>query len=110
MAEDRYYYDRYKAFKSNGLVATTPFISISQRSTDKFVVYKLDHTRLDKVSQIYYGAPYYNWLILSANPQYGGLEFNIADGAVVRVPFPFLDAIQEFENKTQQYINQYGKL
>ena len=109
MAENRYYFDRYKAFKSNGVVANTPFISISQRSTDKFIVYKVGETRLDKTSQIYYGAPYYNWLILCANPSYGGLEFNIEGGDVVRIPFPFLDAIQEFENKTQQYINQYGK-
>ena len=109
MAEDRFYYDRYKQFKSNGKIADTPFISIDQRSTDKYIVYKLGSTRLDKISQTYYGVPYYNWLILSANPQYGGLEFNIQDGDTVRVPFPFLDVIQEFDTKTQLYINQYGK-
>lgn len=109
MAEERQYYDRYTHFKSDGKILSTPLITISERSTDKFIVYKLGETRLDKVSQTYYGAPYYNWLILNANPQYGGLEFTINDGDIIRVPFPFLEVIQEFETKTQQYINHYGK-
>jgi len=108
MAEGRQYYDRYSQFRNDGQVASTPFISIDGRSTDKFIVYKLGETRLDKVSQTYYSTPYYNWLILNANPKYGGLEFNIADGDIIRVPFPFKGVIQEFENKTQNYINQYG--
>jgi len=109
MTELRQYYDRYKYFKANGQVASTPLILIKERSTDKFVVYKLGSTRLDKVSQTYYGTPYYNWLIMNANPQFGGMEFNIQDGDIVRVPFPFRDTIKEFEIKTQDYINQYGK-
>ena len=109
MAEGRQYYDRYKYFKDNGKIACTPLILISERSTDKFIVYKLAETRLDKVSEAYYGTPYYNWLIMNANPQYGGIEFNIEDGDVIRVPFPFRNVIQEFETSTQTYINQYGK-
>jgi len=109
MAEERQYYDRYSYFKSNGEIASTPLIKIIERDTDKFIVYKVAETRLDRVSQTYYGVPYYNWLILNANPKYGGLEFNIKDGDIVRVPFPFLSTIQEFESKTQQYITQYGK-
>ena len=108
MPEGRQYYDRYRFFRNDGQIASTPFIPISERTTDKFIVYKLGETRLDKVSQTYYGTPYYNWLIMNANPQFGGFEFNINDGDIVRVPFPFKDAIQEFETKTEQYINQYG--
>ena len=108
MAQSKTYYDRYKYFRSDGKITSTPFIYIDERTTDKFIVYKLAETRLDKVSQTYYGEPYYNWLILNANPKYGGMEFNINDGDVIRVPFPFRDALQEFENKTQSYINRYG--
>ena len=36
--------------------------------------------------------PNYDWLIMQANPQYGSLEFNIPDGARLRIPYP-LDTV-----------------
>jgi hypothetical protein len=46
---------------------------------------------------------------LAANPQYGGVEENIPDREILRVPFPFKDSIQQYIDETQKYINLYIK-
>jgi hypothetical protein len=104
----RKYYDRYGDFKKNGEYEFIPFIKLTQKSSDIKIVYKRDSSRLDIISNKYYGAPYYGWLILTANPQYGGLEFSIPDGATIRVPFPLSDALQDYQNKVEKYKQLYG--
>ena len=44
------YFNRYEPFKANGGVETLPFIKLTQKSTDKLVVYRLGTSRLDKFS------------------------------------------------------------
>jgi hypothetical protein len=61
------------------------------------------------MSQKFYNNPYHGWLILLANPQYGGVEENIPDGEIIRIPFPFKDSIQQYIDQTQKYINYYIK-
>jgi hypothetical protein len=100
------YYDRYQNFRINNEIKVLPFIKITDRSTDITIQYKSNKTRLDIVSNTYYGTPYYGWLIMQANPQYGGLEFDIPDGTIIRVPFPLLNALQDY----QQQINNYNVL
>jgi hypothetical protein len=102
------YYDRYKLFKNNGEVAPIPSILVKPSSQDKTAVYKLGHTRLDKLSQEYYGNPYHGWLIMAANPRYGGLEWDIPNGEVIRVPFPFKDAIDRYNKEIERHITLYG--
>lgn len=102
----RQYYDRYQDFKFDNQVKVLPFIKIPERNTDINIQYKMNRTRLDIVSNTYYGTPYYGWLIMQANPQYGGLEFDIPDGAVLRIPFPLISALQDY----QQAINNYNVL
>ena len=102
------YYDRYEKFRNNGKILPVPFVNIPVLSTDKSVVYKLTRTRLDKLSQTYYNNPYHGYLIMLANPQYGGLEFNIKDGDVIRIPYPFDSAIERYIEQINNYKVLYG--
>jgi hypothetical protein len=102
------YYDRYEKFRSNSEVEPIPGIPIPIESTDKQVLYKAGKTRLDRVSQEYYGNPYHGWLILLANPQYGGMEFNIPDQTTIRVPFPFTNAIERYILQVKKHKGLYG--
>jgi gentisate 1,2-dioxygenase len=102
------YYDRYEKFRNNGKILPVPFVNIPVLSTDKSVVYKLTRTRLDKLSQTYYNNPYHGYLIMLANPQYGGLEFNIKDGDIIRIPYPFDSAIERYIEQINNYKALYG--
>lgn len=102
------YFDRYEQFRTNGEVKPVPGIQIPILSTDKSIVYKNGQTRLDKLSQTYYNNPYHGFLIMAANPQFGGLEFNIPDRAVIRVPFPFENAVERYINEIEIYKTLYG--
>jgi gentisate 1,2-dioxygenase len=102
------YYDRYEKFRNNGKILPVPFVNIPVLSTDKSVVYKLTRTRLDKLSQTYYNNPYHGYLIMLANPQYGGLEFNIPDGSLIRVPYPFGEAVSRYITQVTRHKQLYG--
>ncbi len=68
------YWNRYNEFLINGEQTVVPFVNIAQKTTDKTYVYKVGRSRLDVVSQEFYDSPYFGWLILQANPEFGGLE------------------------------------
>lgn len=101
------YYDRYQNFKKNNEVKLLPFIKIPVNSTDISIEYK-NKLRLDIISQRYYGTPYYGWLIMQANPQFGGLEFDIPEGSIIRIPFPLAVALQQYQQNVDTYIKLYG--
>ena len=103
------YFDRYERFKLNGEVSTLPFIKLTRKLTDKKIVYRLGKSRLDKLSQDYYNNPYHGWLIMLANPEYGGLEFNIPDRTAIRIPYPFRQSLEQYQNAEQIHIKLYGK-
>ena len=71
--------------------------------------YKKNVSRLDKISQDYYGSPYFGWLIMLANPEYGGLEWNIPNGALLAIPFPLTASIQDYEANLKKYFFYYGR-
>ncbi len=102
------YYDRYQKFKVNGKYKPLPFIKLDPKPSDKSVVYRSQFSRLDKLSQNYYGNPYHGWLILLANPQYGGVEENIPDDEIIIIPFPFRDSLQQYIDKVEEYKTLYG--
>lgn len=102
------YFDRYKQFRFNGGVLPVPGITIPESPTDITVIYKKGQTRLDKVSNSHYNNPLHGWLILLANPEFGGLEFNIPDMTLLRVPFPFEDAIQRYIKEVNNHKTLYG--
>jgi hypothetical protein len=89
---------RYAKLNFNGEMRSFPKIKISNRSTDIFVTYNPNKTRLDRIAADAYGDDTLYWLILLANPQYY-MEFNIPSGAVIRVPNPISDVLSEFNSK-----------
>ena len=102
------YYNRYRKLNTDDGVLSPPFVKLDEKNTDDMMQYDINKSRLDKISQQYYGAPYYGWLILMANPQYGGLEWNIKDGEFIRIPFPLDATLKEYEQKIVKRLAYYG--
>ena len=102
------YFNRYEAFTVNGSMSIIPGLTISESTTDKRVVYKKGLTRMDKLSQDYYGNPYHGFLIMLANQQFGGLEFTIPDGEVIRIPFPFNRVLEVYDQQVETHKTLYG--
>ena len=103
------YYNRYSDFLINGEQTVVPFVRIAPKTTDKTYIYKVGRSRLDVVSQEFYDSPFFGWLILQANPEFGGLENNIYDGAVLIVPFPLLPSLQDYKGAINDYFYYYGR-
>jgi hypothetical protein len=103
------YFNRYNNFLINGEQTVVPFVTLPTKSTDKRYFYKVGVSRLDKISQEYYETPFFGWLILVANPEYGGLESNIPDNGLLRIPFPLLASVQDYEAGLNNYFFYYGR-
>lgn len=103
------YFNRYYNFLIEGRQTVVPYVKIAQKPSDITTFYKVGVTRLDKVSQEFYQTPFFGWLILSANPEFGGLEWNIPDNAVIRVPFPLVQSVQDYEAALKTHFYYYGR-
>lgn len=103
----RRYYDRYEEFRFNGKMKILPFLRIPEKSTDIKVKYD-GNSRLDIISNDYYNNPNMGWLILQANPQYGGLEFDIPAGSILNIPYPLQTSLQQYESQIIRYTNYNG--
>jgi hypothetical protein len=103
------YWNRYSEFLINGEQTVVPYVQLPQKPTDKAFIYKVGRSRLDKVSQDYYNSPYFGWLVLQANPQYGGLENTIPDGSILIIPFPLLPSLQDYKASLDNYFYYYGR-
>lgn len=102
-------YSRYDNFKQNGVSEFVPFVKIPVLNSDKIEVYQQGKTRLDVLSYEYYENPNYGWLIMQANPQYGSLEFNIPNGAVLRIPYPLELAMVNYEDAIKLHRKLNGR-
>ena len=103
------YYNRYNEFVVNGDYIMVPFIKLAIKTSDRETVYKVGKTRMDKLSQQYYDTPYFGWLIMQANPQYGGQEWNIPDGTLIRIPHPLMTSLEEYKSKVDKHFLYYGR-
>lgn len=103
------YYNRYSNFLINGQQTVVPYIPLPAKSSDKSYIYIVSQSRLDKVSQQFYGSPFFGWLILQANPQYSGMETAIPDGSVLTIPFPLVASLQDYKNNLDNYLFYYGR-
>ena len=101
--------NRYSNFLINGQQTVVPYVKLPKKVTDKTYIYKVGRSRLDKVSQEYYNTPFFNWLILQANPEFGGLENNIYDGAVLIIPFPLIPSLQDYKSAIENHFYYYGR-
>lgn len=102
-------YNRYKDFVINGEQTVVPYITLPSKSTDKKYIYKVGMSRMDKVSQQYYGSPLFGWLIMQANPQYSGNEWVIPDGSILTIPYPLVASLQDYKNQLDEYLFYYGR-
>jgi len=102
-------YNRYLEFLVNDTQTIVPYVNIPKKSSDKVYIYKEGMSRLDKISQQYYGTPTFGWLILLANPQVGGFEFNISDGTILTIPFPLITSLQDYKNSLDNHFFYYGR-
>lgn len=103
------YYNRYTNLIVNGKQTIIPYVLIPPKSTDKIYIYRIGISRLDKISQTYYGSPYFGWLIMQANAQYGGSELDIPDNATLKIPFPLTPSLLDYKSALETYFYYYGK-
>jgi hypothetical protein len=103
------YFNRYQQFTINGEQKIVPFVTLPTKSSDIRHIYKVGSSRLDKISQQYYGTPFFGWLIMMGNPSFGGLEWNIPDGTAIRVPFPLVSSLLDYNSQLDKYFLYYGK-
>ena len=96
-------FNRYAPFKANGKIEIVPYVAIRKKSSDKYIVFKKNTMRLDKLSYEYYGDPDYAWLIMQANPEYGSLESLIPDEAVIRIPHPLTETLNFYISDINTY-------
>ena len=90
-------YNRYAILKNdNGTTDSMPFVTLPVNPSDKYEYWNTEFSRLDKLSQKYYGNPFYDFLILFANPEYVS-EFDIPDGTLIRIPFPLNKVKGDYE-------------
>lgn len=102
-------YNRYSDFILNGTQTIVPYVDIPTKSTDKRYIYKVGQSRMDKISQQYYDTPTFGWLIMLANPVYGGQEWSIPDGAILNIPFPLVASLQDYKNQLENHFFYYGR-
>jgi hypothetical protein len=103
------YFNRYQNFLINGQQTVVPYVKVPTKTTDKKFIYKVGMSRLDKVSQQFYDSPFFGWIILAANPEFGGNEFSIPDGSILTIPFPLLASLQDYNNALQTQFYYYGR-
>jgi len=103
------YWNRYSDFLINGQQTVLPFVQVPSKTSDKNYIFKVGQSRLDKISQQFYGTPYFGWLIQMANPQYSGNEYSIPDGAILTIPFPLIASLQDYKKAYENYFFYYSR-
>ena len=103
------YYNRYQDFFVNGQQTIVPFVKLPSKPTDKRFIYRVGVSILDKISQQFYDTPYFGWVILIANPEFGGLENNIPDGTDLIIPFPLVNSLQDYKKALDTHFFYYGR-
>jgi hypothetical protein len=105
----RNYLNRYDYFSVDGDFRIVPGIELPIKSSDKYMLYKKNKDRLDKLSDAYYGSPLFGWLIMVANPLAGNTEFDVPDNFYLRIPFPLISSLQDYKSAVDLYYLYYGK-
>ena len=103
------YFDRYQYFEDEGTFKIVPGVEMPIKPTDKYIQYRRNRDRLDKMSQENYDTPLFGWLILQANPLAGSIEYLIPDNYMLRVPFPLISSLQDYKKAVDLYKLYYGE-
>jgi len=103
------YYNRYKKLTINGeTIKIVPFLKFPNKVSDESIIWKKGETRIDIISNKYYGNPYGGWLILVKNGFFD--ENEIPNNAQVVVPFPFNKSLQQYVDAINRYETLYGTI
>jgi hypothetical protein len=98
-------YNRYAILTNNNSTTDRmPFVTLPVNPSDKYEEWNTEYSRLDKVSQKYYGSPFYDFLILYANGYMS--EFDIPDGQLIRIPFPLSKVKSDYESALTAFSQQ----
>ena len=103
------YLDRYQYFEDEGSFKIVPGLEMPIKSTDKYIQFRRNKDRLDKLSQEYYDTPLFGWLILLANPLAGSIEYLIPDNYMLRIPYPLVPSLQDYKKAVDLYKLYYGE-
>ncbi len=103
------YFNRYTQFLLDGKQTVVPGLILPRKPSDIKYIYKAGISRLDKISQEYYGSPFFGWLIQQANLEFGGLEWSIPDNSILIIPFPLVASLQDYNNAIQTRFYYYGR-
>ena len=103
------YFNRYQYFISDNTHLIVPNIEIPIKNTDKYIYFKEGIDRMDKLSFQHYNTPLFGWLIMLANPNIGGLEFNIPNNTLFRIPYPLINSLQDYKKNVELYKLYYGE-
>jgi len=99
-------YNRYELYiNTDQSIDQIPFVKIPENISDKYEKWNSRTSRLDKIAQRYYDNPFMDFLILYGNPTYLS-EFDIEDGATIRIPFPLDKAKSDYENGLKSIKNK----
>ena len=99
-------YNRYSILANDdGTTDMMPMVNLPINPSDKYEYWNTEFSRLDKLSQKYYGNPFYDFLILLCNPNYVS-EFDIEDGSLLRIGFPLGKVKADYEAILTQYKKQ----
>ena len=98
-------YNRYSILANdNGTTELMPFVNLPINQSDKYENWNTEFSRLDKLSQKYYGNPFYDFFILYANGFMS--EFDIPDNTLIRIPFPLAKVKSDYESALTAYRQQ----
>ena len=78
-----------------------PGFTIDERTSDVFITYNKEKTRLDRIAYDVYSDPTCWRIIMWANPEYF-VEFDIPDNTQIRVPFPMNEVQFEIIEKLEE--------
>ena len=99
-------YNRYSRLGlSDGSNEMMPFVKIPKSNSDKTIYWNKERNRYDKLANTYYGNPFYDCFISLANPEYL-CEWDIPDGALIRIPFPLSSIKAYYENYLDLYMKK----
>jgi len=98
------YYSRYELNTSNGSGTTLPFITLTPKTTDKQVVWVEGVSRMDVLSNTYYGQGIYGIVIMMANPEWA-MEYDIPNNTIITIPFPLEDTLKDYFNQLSNIAN-----
>ena len=93
------YYNRYSEFTGNGIIKLIPFIKLTNKATDKTLIFEKGKHKTNELSYEYYGTPFFEWLIRLKNANLGMDEYEWPDNSVIVIPFPLKDSVQDFLNR-----------